>query len=56
MADAVGGDLKAVLGKGDEPAYHNDKKERFFFEFKVSIPGKRHKDIGDCQQYNRFHQ
>jgi hypothetical protein len=55
VADAVGGNLKTILGKGDQPAYQNHQKYRFIFEFQVAVPREGHKDVRDRQQQNRFH-
>jgi len=55
VADSVGRHLKTVLQKRNQPAAENHKKHRFVFEFQMAVPGKGHKDIGDSQQQNGFH-
>src|SRR5690606_13334225 len=51
----VGRNLKAIFKKGDQPAEENDTKQRkltepgVFGKFEMSIPGKRHKNVGADQ-------
>ncbi len=44
-ADAVGGDLEAVLEEGDGPADEDDLPECDVFVLEVSVPGEGHKDV-----------
>lgn len=57
-ADAVGGNHEAVFEECQSPRTKNDEDERpvgidfQFREFEVSVPGKRHENVGtDKQQY-----
>jgi len=49
-ADAVGGNLEAVFEEGDYPAYENDFPQGFATKPEVSVPGKRHEDVGDDEK------
>lgn len=55
MPDAVGWHLKAIFGKGNQPAYDDHLKEGRFFEFQMAVPGYGHEDIGYGKEYNCFH-
>ena len=46
-AQTVRRDLKAILGKGDEPANQNDLPERGFLKLEMSIPGGGYEDVRD---------
>ena len=48
--DAVGGNLEAVFEEGDYPAYENDFPQGFATKPEVSVPGKRHEDVGDDEK------
>ena len=45
-ADAVGGDLEAVLEEGDRPADDDDLPEGDVAIFEMSVPGEGHEDVG----------
>lgn len=45
MADAVGGHLETVFGKGNQPADHDDNPERLVLELQVAVPGKGHEYV-----------
>src|SRR5215469_15977834 len=49
-SDAIGRNPKAVLKEGDHPADDDDLPQRLVAEPKVPVPGKRHKDVGDCEK------
>jgi hypothetical protein len=55
-ADAIGGDLEAILEKRDCPAYDNGDENRLALEvFQMPVPGVCHKQIRANQQHNRRH-
>src|SRR4051794_3071074 len=47
---AVGGDLEAVFEEGNHPAYEDDFPQGFATKPEVSVPGKRHEDVGDDEK------
>jgi hypothetical protein len=49
-ADAIGGHLEAILKKGDHPAYNDHLPQRFLAESEMSVPRKRHEDVGDNEK------
>jgi hypothetical protein len=55
IADAVRGNLKAILGEGNEPAYDDHRDQRRFAVFQVAVPCNRHEDIRTNQKKDRFH-
>ena len=54
-ADAVSWDLETVLEKGNQPADQDHLPQSFAAEAKVSVPGKRHEDVGDDEKNDRPH-
>jgi hypothetical protein len=44
-ADAVGGNLKAVFRKCDQPTDQDDLGQRSLPVFQVSVPGEGHEDV-----------
>src|ERR1700722_7363990 len=50
VADAVAGNLQAVLEERDAPAYENDDPQRTIGEFQVAVPREGHKDVRSDQQ------
>src|SRR5688500_13745259 len=55
VPDAVGGDLKHVLGEGDQPAHKDDQPEGGLLVIEVPVPRERHEHVGDRQEDDRFH-
>ena len=49
-AEAIGGDLEAVLKEGNGPTDEDDLPERLVAEAEVSVPGKGHEDVGDGEK------
>ena len=54
-AQAVSGNLEAVLKEGDAPTDEDDLPQRFMTEPQVAIPGEGHEDVGDDEQNNGPH-
>ena len=54
-ADAVCGDLQAVLEEGDGPADQDDLPKGDLFELEVAVPGKGHEDVGADKQKDGPH-
>ena len=54
-ADAIGGDLEAVLEEGDGPADEDDLPERDLAVLEVSVPGEGHEDVGADEQKDGPH-
>jgi len=48
--DAIGGHLKAVLKEGDHPTYDDHLPQCLVPESQMSVPGKRHEDVGDDEE------
>jgi len=46
-AEAIGGDLKAILEKRDGPACHNHLPQRRVAEFEMAMPRKGHENTGN---------
>src|SRR6267143_1065076 len=55
VAQAVGGDLQAVLEKGDRPRNQYRLPHRRFLEAQVPVPGRGHEHIRREQQGDRLH-
>ena len=55
IADAVRGDLKAVFGERDEPAYDDCCENRRLAIFQMTVPGDGHEDVRTNQKKNGFH-
>lgn len=55
VADAVGGHLKAIFGKRNQPAHDDGQDERRLAIFKVPIPGDGHERVGANQEQDGFH-
>jgi hypothetical protein len=54
-AVAVGGDLKAVFKERNSPAYDCYFPEGDVLVFEVTVPRKRHEDVGDQQENDGQH-
>ena len=50
VADAVGGNLEAVLEEGDRPADDDDFPEGLALVFQMAIPGDGHEDVGTDEE------
>ncbi len=55
VSDSVGRDLKAVLTESDQPAHDDCLPEQGSSVLQMTVPGKRHKRIGNKKQDNRRH-
>lgn len=49
-ADAVGRDLEAVLEEGDGPTDKDHLPERLLAKAEVTVPGKSHENVGECEK------
>src|SRR5262245_41816031 len=54
-ADPIGGDLQAILEKGDEPAQQDRQPPGPVRFLQVVIPGKGHEDVRSKQQQDGNH-
>jgi hypothetical protein len=55
IADAIGRNLEAVFGEGDEPAHDNGGEKRRLSIFQVAVPRDGHEDVGANQEEDGFH-
>jgi hypothetical protein len=55
VADAVGGNLKAVFGEGNQPADYDCGNQRRPAVFQMAVPGDSHEDIRANQEKDSFH-
>jgi hypothetical protein len=55
VADAVGGHLKAVFDKCDEPTDDDGVQEGAVLELQMTVPREGHEYVGDRKQNNGFH-
>jgi PLP dependent protein len=55
VADAVCGNLEAILKEGDTPADQNDLPKRLLTILQVAVPGDGHEDVGADEKNNGPH-
>src|ERR1700758_1910242 len=55
IANAVRGDLEAILEESNQPAHDNHCYQRRLFVLQVAVPGDRHKNIGANEKEDGFH-
>src|ERR1700757_1394076 len=55
IANAVRGDLEAILEESNQPAHDNHCYQRRLFVLQVAVPSDRHKNIGANEKEDGFH-
>ena len=55
VSDAVGGDLKTIFDKSDQPTDDDHLRQGRLFVFQMPVPGHRHEDVGHDQKNDRRH-
>src|ERR1700746_705605 len=55
IANAVRGNLEAILEESNQPAHDNHSDQRRLSVLQVAVPGDRHKNIGANEKEDGFH-